>query len=45
MKYFLAFVLLATFMARRKLVRMLKEEIKDNEDLANIITIKGKPRK
>ncbi|HZK56914.1 MAG TPA: hypothetical protein VFD17_01285 [Clostridia bacterium] len=45
MKYFLAFVLLATFIARRKLVRMLNKEIEANNDLIDLVTIKRKPRK
>ena len=42
MVYFLAFVLLATFIARKKLVSMLREEIKDNENLADMVTVKKK---
>ena len=45
MKYFLAFILLATFMARKKLVRMLEEQVKDNDDLRDLVTIKRKPLK
>lgn len=45
MKYFLAFVLLATFIARRKLIRMLNRQIQSNNDLVDLVTIKKKPRK
>ena len=45
MIYFLAFVLLATFIARKKLIRMLNKEIEANNDLIDLVTTKRKPRK
>lgn len=45
MKYFLAFALLATFIARKKLIRMLNKEIAANNDLIDLVTTKRKPRK
>lgn len=45
MKYFLAFVLLATFVARKKLVRMLQDEIRKNEDLIDLVTVERKSLK
>ena len=45
MKYFLTFILLATFMARKKLVRMLEEQVKDNDDLEDLVTNKEETAK
>ncbi len=45
MRYVLAFILLATFIARRKLIRMLNKEIQANNDMIDLVTIKKKPRK
>ena len=45
MKYFLLFVLLATFVARKKLVRMLQDEIRKNEDLIDLVTVERKSLK
>ncbi len=45
MRYFLAFVLLATFVARKKLLHMLQDEIKENEDLIDLVTVEKKSLK
>ncbi len=37
MRYFLAFVLLGTFIAKRKLLRMLDDETKNNKNLIDSI--------
>ena len=44
-RYFLAFVLLATFVARKKLLRMLQDEVKENEDLIDLVTMEKKSLK
>lgn len=44
-RYFLAFVLLATFVARKKLLRMLQDEVKENEDLIDLVTVEKKSLK
>ncbi|MCK9267956.1 MAG: hypothetical protein M0P14_04530 [Alkaliphilus sp.] len=45
MKYFLAFVLLATFIARKKLLRMLENESRADKDMTDSVLPKDKPRK
>jgi len=44
-KYFLAFVLLATFIARKKLLRMLENESRADKDMTDSVLPKDKPRK
>lgn len=44
MIYFLAFILIVTFVTRQKLLRMLAEERETNKDLVDSILTREKPK-